>query len=200
VKSSSKIGARVALPMSAVDVRACANLRECGPCQACCVVFKIKEIDKPPYQRCEHQCDKGCAIHATKPAECADYLCLWREGVIPGGDEFRPDNLGVIFGIVPTTRPTEDAPTPWQIDVIECRPGALTTNNPHEIHPRVIAVIEKIRQAAKRTIGHMDVSIEMFGRREGWANYFELPDRVFVLLDEAQQQEMRAHQLRGQIQ
>lgn len=68
--------------------------RTCGACSACCFVLGVKPIDKPPFQRCEHACEKGCGIYEQRPAPCANYRCGWLEGF--GDRRDRPDRLGVI--------------------------------------------------------------------------------------------------------
>jgi hypothetical protein len=70
--------------------------RQCGGCSACCSTLHVKELGKPEGQRCEHQCDRGCAIHGNgKPEICKGYLCMWRLGV--GEDSDRPDRGGLLL-------------------------------------------------------------------------------------------------------
>jgi hypothetical protein len=76
--------------------------RHCDECQACCEVLGIKEIEKPPQERCQHQCSTGCGIYQIRPQSCRDYKCMWLQGAILD-DDFRPDKCGVIFEVVPTS-------------------------------------------------------------------------------------------------
>jgi hypothetical protein len=71
--------------------------KSCGACQACCTVVAVHEIDKPEYQKCEHQCSTGCAIYRQRPVTCRDYYCFWRMTGLPEGEDYRPDNLRAIF-------------------------------------------------------------------------------------------------------
>lgn len=93
--------------------------RACGECRACCYVLGIKELvpEKPAYQHCTHECDKGCAIYEKRPEPCAGYYCLWlmegKEDLVAEvtghlklpakgvpqllREEERPDKIGIIF-------------------------------------------------------------------------------------------------------
>jgi len=73
------------------------NPRVCGGCTACCTVYPVAALNKPPGVTCEHVCASGCAIYSTHPQECKTYECLWRSNHL-GTDEERPDKTGVIFG------------------------------------------------------------------------------------------------------
>lgn len=68
--------------------------RECGECTLCCTLLGIRQLNKPPYQTCEH-CKDGCSIHSIRPAECRDYDCAWLQGIIP--IELKPCNTHVIL-------------------------------------------------------------------------------------------------------
>lgn len=74
--------------------------RICGSCQLCCTLLTVSEIEKPIEQRCVHQCQRGCAIHDTKPDSCAAFECAWLQGQAEGwGMSLRPDRCGVVFYI-----------------------------------------------------------------------------------------------------
>lgn len=75
------------------------NYRSCGDCQACCTVVGVQELDKPHWTRCQHQCDIGCAIYPDRPRTCRGYSCLWAAGLLEGGEERRPDRLGIILDL-----------------------------------------------------------------------------------------------------
>lgn len=71
--------------------------RECGTCNACCVVPSIDdpELRKLPGVACVNtRPDGGCAIYQTRPRTCRDFFCGWRrlEWV---GMGLRPDASGV---------------------------------------------------------------------------------------------------------
>lgn len=71
--------------------------RQCGDCQACCTALSIPTLQKPRQTTCPNQCAAGCAIYASRPSECAGYLCLWRQGW--GGNDDRPDKLGAVLDL-----------------------------------------------------------------------------------------------------
>lgn len=70
----------------------------------------VKEVTKPAYTHCTHECDKGCAIYATRPESCAGYSCLWLLEADPEAkapvrflrEEERPDKSGVMFELSAT--------------------------------------------------------------------------------------------------
>ena len=71
--------------------------RECGACDACCVVFEIQvpAIAKPAGVPCRHLTKAGCAIYETRPDMCRKWLCGWR--LIPGlPQDWRPDLSGIL--------------------------------------------------------------------------------------------------------
>ncbi len=70
----------------------------CGGCTVCCNIFHIPEIDKMAKTSCKHICNEGCNIHnLNKPDTCKNYMCIWREFNLFNKEEYRPDNLGVLF-------------------------------------------------------------------------------------------------------
>ena len=69
--------------------------RSCGECQACCYAIGVIELGKPFSMRCEHQCNKGCAIYSRRPDSCEGYQCLWLSGIGSMGD--RPDKSGFLL-------------------------------------------------------------------------------------------------------
>tara|TARA_R110002096_G_scaffold159345_2_gene325166 strand:- start:1164 stop:1859 length:696 start_codon:yes stop_codon:yes gene_type:complete len=71
--------------------------KTCGTCTACCIVLGVEELGKPYSAPCGHLCGQGCGIYRKRPRSCREYQCLWLADHIKGGEEFRPDNLGVLF-------------------------------------------------------------------------------------------------------
>ena len=71
--------------------------RECGACNACCVVPKIDlpELHKKAGVPCPHLAGAGCGIYADRPLLCRQFLCGWRL-FAELGDDWRPDRCGVI--------------------------------------------------------------------------------------------------------
>jgi hypothetical protein len=115
------------------------DFRACGDCQACCTILGIKELGKPPWTRCEHQCDRGCNIYEDRPETCRGYSCLWQAGLLDGDERRRPDKFGVIFDVrvegSEYVRPG-DAVT---VQAWEVWPGALE-------QPNVLWLLNRIRE------------------------------------------------------
>jgi len=70
------------------------SLRSCEGCNACCVVLRIKELEKAPGIPCEHLAGKRCGIYLDRPTVCRDYRCPWLQGVLP--DWMKPAKCGVL--------------------------------------------------------------------------------------------------------
>ncbi len=70
--------------------------RSCGECRECCTAMAVGEIGKSWYERCARLSESGCDIYGSHPASCKTYRCLWLDGW--GGEDDRPDRLGVIAG------------------------------------------------------------------------------------------------------
>lgn len=94
----------------------------CGGCTACCTIMRV-EMDpvKEPWQRCPHECARGCAIYADRPAPCREWSCLWLHSqqrpdvpAMPGG--MRPDRSGVVLNVnsVGTILAHCASPAAWQ--------------------------------------------------------------------------------------
>jgi hypothetical protein len=80
-------------------------VNHCGECSLCCKLLGVEVLDKPPHVWCQFCTPgRGCQIHeeAAYPADCASYVCLWRqcrdEGV-PIADALRPDRCNVIIDV-----------------------------------------------------------------------------------------------------
>lgn len=82
-------------------------MNKCGDCTLCCSMLKVrmapvKDWLKPAYTKCEHQCDKGCAIYHEKPEACSDFKCVWlaSQDMPPNirmSNRLRPDRCGVVL-------------------------------------------------------------------------------------------------------
>jgi hypothetical protein len=70
--------------------------RSCGECRECCTAMAVGEIGKGWYEKCARLSESGCDIYGSHPTSCKDYHCLWLDGW--GGEDDRPDKLGVIAG------------------------------------------------------------------------------------------------------
>lgn len=93
---------RASLPITTVG----AEPQPCGECQACCEAIAIDAFGgKKNYERCQHQCETGCGVYATRPDECKQYWCFYSQGFIPGGVDMRPDKLGVLIDFRGATAP-----------------------------------------------------------------------------------------------
>jgi hypothetical protein len=71
--------------------------RDCGACDACCVLFEITEpaIAKPAGTPCRHLTRAGCAIYDTRPGTCRKWLCGWRL-IASLPENWRPDLCGIL--------------------------------------------------------------------------------------------------------
>jgi hypothetical protein len=117
--------------------------RECGPCSVCCSVLRVDELAKPAGRDCRHQCgEHGCAIHASRPAVCRGYHCLWLQGGLE--DDERPDRIGGIVDLEPGGLGV-------RLGIREIRPGAFDAS------PALRAIAERHReQMPVRVIRHGD--------------------------------------------
>lgn len=73
----------------------------CGSCTACCTLIGVAELKKENFQACKHICNGGCSIYEERPNSCRIYNCLYRLGILKGGEENRPDNLGILVDVTP---------------------------------------------------------------------------------------------------
>lgn len=115
----------ISLPMSS---------RTCGECEECCRVVAVTELNKPYHTPCSHQTGKGCAIYGDHPTECKDYICVWRQGVLP--DEMRPDKIGILVDA--------EGGDEWVV-IQESRLGALDTQVGCELIGQIAAQAGKLR-------------------------------------------------------
>jgi Fe-S-cluster containining protein len=127
--------------------------RQCGECQACCEVIGVHELKKENWTKCQHQCSSGCGIYEERPESCKTYYCLWQAGMMKGGVENRPDNLGVIFDF----RAITDGNDKEAISVWELREGAVDEPRPkemiEEISKHFILCIRRYKSSRRRIIG-----------------------------------------------
>ncbi len=68
-------------------------MRDCGKCNACCIIFPISEIKKERNTKCKYL-DGSCTIYATRPKTCSSYDCSWLKGNLMENE--RPDLSGLI--------------------------------------------------------------------------------------------------------
>ncbi|MBV9548277.1 MAG: hypothetical protein JO256_01230 [Alphaproteobacteria bacterium] len=108
--------------------------RECGSCNACCVVPVIDspELTKLSGSLCCNSTAAGCAIYETRPRLCRRFFCGWRRlKLVP--DDWRPDASGVFitleeappgFGGQPALNlmlvdnPLKTVRQPWFVDFV----------------------------------------------------------------------------------
>ena len=76
------------------ELRVTSSLRECGACKECCTLLEIPTLKKPPRQKCQNVCQKGCSIYTSRPDECRTFQCLWTEGFL--SPAARPDLSGIM--------------------------------------------------------------------------------------------------------
>ena len=74
--------------------------RECGECKECCFAFNVREIGKPEFENCPHECENGCSTYPSRPQSCRDFDCAWLSGFFTiagvGANELRPDLTGLV--------------------------------------------------------------------------------------------------------
>lgn len=97
--------------------------RGCGECTLCCTLLRVDELRKlggtPCGQLRPAPAPPGCGIHATRPAICRAYACLWLSGGLEEWD--RPDRLGAVLDLA-----TEGGVT--RLRVHEVSPGAYESS------------------------------------------------------------------------
>ncbi|WP_336485296.1 hypothetical protein [Methylobacterium nigriterrae] len=78
--------------------------RSCGACTLCCKVYDVPAVESVAGQWCRHtQAGRGCAIHATRPAHCRAFHCLWMtESWL--GPEWKPDRAKMVLSLDPVSR------------------------------------------------------------------------------------------------
>ena len=78
--------------------------RACGPCTLCCKVYDVPTVESVAGRWCRHtQAGRGCAIHATRPAHCRAFHCLWMTQTWLG-PEWRPDRAKMVLSLDPLSR------------------------------------------------------------------------------------------------
>jgi hypothetical protein len=73
--------------------------RECGECNACCVVLLIDDeyFKKPADQVCSNLLEKGgCKIYTQRPSVCQEWYCAWRF-MAQLDESWRPDRSGIML-------------------------------------------------------------------------------------------------------
>lgn len=73
-------------------------MKSCDGCNLCCVLFPIKELNKPLNVSCKHSTKEGCDIYAKRPLICKAFICQWliRQDM---GEDLRPDKCGIVYHI-----------------------------------------------------------------------------------------------------
>jgi len=126
-------------------------VRGCDGCTLCCKVLGIPEIDKPAEVLCPHcALGQGCTIYATRPADCAEFLCGYlMEPAL--GPEWKPDVSHIVLRIigktltahVDTAEPRAWLREPYYSTLrMWARSGAETGNRVLvSINPRIIQIL-----------------------------------------------------------
>ena len=97
-------------------------MKECGDCNACCVFYEVKELNKAAKTPCQflNSGCSGCSIYNKRPKICSDYICAWKGLDWP--DEFRPDKSGLIIDVQKTETIQK------YLDIREIRANAIEEN------------------------------------------------------------------------
>lgn len=107
--------------------------RSCGTCSLCCTILRVDELEKPAGRDCVHQRgSRGCGIHATRPAICRTYRCLWLQGGLEDGE--RPDATGAVVDL-------ETTGVGLRLAIRESRPGIFDES------PALRAIAERHRSS-----------------------------------------------------
>ncbi len=113
-----------------------AAARACGGCTLCCTLLRVDELRKLGGSPCRQlrtaPAAPGCGIHATRPAICRAYACLWLSGGLDEAD--RPDRLGAVLDVA-----TEGGVT--RLRVHEAAPGI------YESSERLRAIVAGYRES-----------------------------------------------------
>ncbi|MGD0641022.1 MAG: hypothetical protein ABSC22_09780 [Roseiarcus sp.] len=78
------------------------SARECGACALCCKVFETPALQKRAGVWCRHcRPGVGCAIYATRPADCRQFYCAWMtDASLP--PLWKPDRSRIVLSISPS--------------------------------------------------------------------------------------------------
>lgn len=114
-------------------------MRQCGECKACCVSFRVPELEKPENVPCKHLCEIGCGIHATRPQVCRGYECLWLQGAL--GEGMRPDKSGLILSLAEAGNELERTTGIALIVAMEVTPGSSQS----ELAKALIEKLSRVR-------------------------------------------------------
>jgi hypothetical protein len=72
--------------------------RSCGNCDVCCNILEVRELNKKSYCNCTYRAEGGgCGRYDTRPSICRDWNCAYILNLIPGGEEVKPNNIGLMF-------------------------------------------------------------------------------------------------------
>lgn len=133
--------------------------RSCGECTLCCTLLRVDELRKLGGTPCRElraaPAPPGCGIHATRPAICRAYACLWLSGGLEEAD--RPDRLGAVLDVA-----TEGGVT--RLRVHEAAPGA------YERSARLREIVARYRESMPVRIsdvsraGDADAPVRELGR------------------------------------
>jgi Fe-S-cluster containining protein len=123
-----------------------AAARSCGPCTLCCTLLRVDQLRKLGGTPCRElraaPAAPGCGIHATRPAICRAYACLWLSGGLEEDD--RPDRLGAVLDVAAE--------------------GGVARLRVHEAAPGVYERSARLREIAARYRESMPVRISDVAR------------------------------------
>ncbi|MDN5006177.1 hypothetical protein ACFQZO_35605 [Bradyrhizobium sp. GCM10027634] len=104
--------------VSGVSEALAAAGRACGSCTLCCKVYNVVAFGKPAGTWCSH-CEPtlGCAIHDSRPGECAAFDCLWKT-MLALPVHWKPDQAKMVLTVHPHTNNIQvvvdpDLPAAW---------------------------------------------------------------------------------------
>ncbi|QAU46703.1 hypothetical protein [Bradyrhizobium guangzhouense] len=133
---------------SAAGEASIAQERACGSCTLCCKVYNVVAFGKPAGAWCSH-CEPtlGCAIHDSRPGECAVFDCLWKTmPALPM--HWKPDQAKMVLTVHPTTNNIQvvvdpDLPSAWTRQPYHSQLRVLAKSNMAKGHLVIVFVGEQ---------------------------------------------------------
>jgi hypothetical protein len=94
--------------------------RSCGTCMMCCMVYTIRELNKPAGRWCVHAGrGRGCGIYAERPDTCRQFVCMWLADPTLG-PEWKPEQAHFVVALdllgyeALTIAPAPHRPDAWK--------------------------------------------------------------------------------------
>jgi len=140
--------------------------RSCDNCDICCNILEVRELKKESFCNCVHRANHGgCGIYETRPSICRDWSCAYILNLIPGGEEIRPNNLGLMF--YPVTAENNDLGLSMLMGQ-EVWPDAIYTSDAQKVlnllSKHILTLVRHYKQEKFTYVGPPD-KLEEFRKR-----------------------------------